>query len=135
MKALLKISGLALVLVTVSIVHGYAQEKDLVVRIAKLKIDSMQLPLYQAALKEGIDAAIHREPGVISLYAVAEKGNPTAITVFEIYANMEAYKSHLEMPHFKKYKSMTQSMVLSLEILETTPIILAPQPNVKKKLK
>ncbi|MBK8292732.1 MAG: antibiotic biosynthesis monooxygenase [Flammeovirgaceae bacterium] len=135
MKTLFNVSSLVLVLVTLTVSHVYAQDKNLVVRVAKLKIDSLKLQEYNAALKEEIETSVHIEPGVLTLYAVAEKDNPTSITIFEIYINADAFKSHLESTHFKKYKSTTQQMVLTLELIETEPIILAIKPNVKKKLK
>jgi quinol monooxygenase YgiN len=101
-----------------------AQEKGLVVRIAKLKIDSAQLDAYKAALKEHAETAVRVEPGVLTLYAVYEKNNPTNVTVFEIYANQDAYKAHLQTPHFLKYKNITKNMVKSLELTETVPIAL-----------
>jgi quinol monooxygenase YgiN len=101
-----------------------AQQKDLVVRIAKLQIDTAQLEAYKAALKEHAETAIKAEPGVLNLYAVYEKDRPTHVTVFEIYANQDAYKSHLQSPHFIKYKTTTKNMVMSLELIETVPIAL-----------
>ncbi len=104
--------------------NSFAQDKNLVVRIAKLQIDSAQLESYKAALKEHAETAVRVEPGVITLYAVYEKNNPTHVTVFEIYANTEAYQSHLKAPHFLKYKTSTKEMVKSLELIETVPIAL-----------
>jgi quinol monooxygenase YgiN len=101
-----------------------AQQKDLVVRIARLQIDSAQLENYKSALKEHAETAVRMEPGVLTLYAVYEKNNPTHVTVFEIYANEAAYKAHLQTSHFLKYKSSTNGMVKSLELIETTPIAL-----------
>ncbi|MGI9544334.1 MAG: putative quinol monooxygenase [Cyclobacteriaceae bacterium] len=101
-----------------------AEEERPIVQMAKLQIDADQLEDYKAALKEEIAASVRKEPGVLTLYAVAEKDNPAHITVFEIYANVEAYQSHLESPHFKKYKSTTKEMVQSLELIETVPIAL-----------
>jgi quinol monooxygenase YgiN len=95
-----------------------------VVRVAKLEIDAAQLESYKAALKEEIETSVRVEPGVLSLYAVSEKKNPTHITVFEIYADENAYTAHLETPHFKKYKTNTLKMVKSLELVETVPIVL-----------
>jgi len=102
----------------------FAQDKNLVVRIAKLQIDSFQLEAYKAALKLHAETAVRVEPGVLNLYAVYEKDNPTHVTVFEIYANEDAYKSHLKAPHFLKYKTSTKEMVKSLELIETVPIAL-----------
>jgi hypothetical protein len=78
-------------------------EKGRIVRLAKLQIDAAQLESYKA---------------------VSEKDNPAHITIFEMYADADAYKAHLETPHFKKYKSATQKMVKSLELVETVPIFL-----------
>ncbi len=100
------------------------QQSNLVVRIAKLRIDSAQLESYKAALKEHAETAVRVEPGVLALYAVYEKNNPTHVTVFEIYANQEAYKAHLQTAHFIKYKATTKDMVKSLELIETVPIAL-----------
>ena len=98
-------------------------EQNQMVRLAKLVIDSTQLEDYKAALKEEIEASVRLEPGVLTLYAVAEKDNPTHITILEIYADTNAYKAHLQTPHFIKYKTGTQGMVKSLELVETTPLI------------
>lgn len=100
-----------------------AQEKKQIVRLAKLVIDSTQLDNYKALLKEGIETAVKVEPGVLTLYAVAEKSNPTHFTILEIYANEDAYKAHLLTPHFIKYKTGTKEMVKSLELVETVPLV------------
>jgi quinol monooxygenase YgiN len=94
------------------------------VQIAEIEIDPAQLEGYKAAVREHIETAIRVEPGVLILYAVSEKDNPTYIRVFEIYASTEAYRAHLEAPHFKKYKMVTEKMVKSLKLVQTTPVML-----------
>ncbi len=106
-----------------------AQDKNQVVRLARLEIDAAQLENYKAMLKEEIEAAIQKEPGVLTLYAVYDKNKPTQVTVFEIYANAEAFAAHLETPHFKKYKTGTKEMVKSLELSDVTPIVLGKKGN------
>lgn len=105
---------------------GYtsAQEQGRIIRLAKLQIDSTQLEPYKAALKEEIETSVRVEPGVLTLYAVADKDHPTRITIFEIYASMEAYNAHRETPHFKKYKSITKEMVKSLDLTDAVPILM-----------
>jgi quinol monooxygenase YgiN len=94
------------------------------VQIAEIEIDPAQLEQYNAAVREHIETAIRVEPGVLVLYSVSEKDSPSHIRVFEIYASIEAYRAHLEAPHFKKYKTVTENMVKSLKLVQTTPIIL-----------
>ena len=99
------------------------QNKNQMVRLAKLVIDSTQLENYNALLKEEIETSVRVEPGVLTLYAVAEKNDPTHITILEIYADTVAYKSHILTPHFIKYKNGTKDMVKSLELVETVPLV------------
>ena len=101
-----------------------AQSQTAYVRIARIVVDSTKLDSYKAALKEGMEAAILKEPGVLTLYAVYEKDRPTHVTVFEIYANEDAYRLHIQTPHFKKYKNTVEGMVKSLELTDVIPIAL-----------
>ena len=94
------------------------------VQVAEIEIDPGQLEDYKVLVKEQIETAIRVEPGVLVLYAVSDKDNPTRVRVFEIYRDTDAYKSHLESAHFKKYKAATEKMVKSLELVQAVPIML-----------
>ena len=106
-----------------------AQPKNQMVRLAKIKVDPAQLEKYNAALKEQMNAAINAEPGVLTYYAVADKNDPSHITILEIYADSAAYKSHIETPHFKKYKETVQHMVTALELVDVNLIASAKKPG------
>jgi quinol monooxygenase YgiN len=95
--------------------------QERVVRLAELEIDSAHLESYKAALQEEIATSIRVEPGVLTLYAVSVKDHPTQIRLFEIYANADAYETHLQSPHFKKYKSGTSGIVKSISSLKPSP--------------
>src|SRR3954451_16518544 len=105
-----------------------AQDSKPYVRIANIVVDSAQLDNYKVALKEGMEVAVRVEKGVLSLYAVYDKENPTHVTVFEIYADKEAYQSHIQTPHFKKYKATAANMVRSLTLTDVIPIALERKP-------
>lgn len=77
------------------------QKTEPLMRIAELDIDLAHLENYKTVLKEEIEISIRMEPGDLTLYAVAEKANPSRIRIFEMYADVNAYKAHLETPHFK----------------------------------
>jgi quinol monooxygenase YgiN len=100
-----------------------AQNKKQMVRLAKIVVDSSRVEEYKAILKEEAEKSIATEPGVLTLYAVSEKENPTHFTILEIYADSAAYKAHLQTPHFLRYKTGTKDMVKSLELVETVPLI------------
>src|SRR3954462_6011037 len=91
------------------------------VRIAELEIDPARLDAYKASVKEEMEASVRVEPGVLAIYAVAEKENPARLRFFEIYADEAAYKSHRETAHFKKYAETTRDMIKSRKLVETVP--------------
>jgi quinol monooxygenase YgiN len=94
------------------------------VQIAKLEIDPAQLEDFKSAARAQIEAAVRSEPGVLVLYAVSQKDDASQVRVFEIYANADAYRAHLESDHFKIYKEATKNMVRSLNLIRTSPILL-----------
>ena len=106
-----------------------AQENNHMVRLAKIKVDPTQLEKYKAALKEQMTTAVREEPGVLTYYAVADKNDPSNITILEIYADTAAYQSHITTPHFKKYKETVKDMVKSLELVDVTLIGAAKKPD------
>jgi quinol monooxygenase YgiN len=60
---------------------------------------------------------------------MADKSDPTNITILEIYADTAAYNSHISTPHFKKYKDTTKHMVIALDLVDITLLGLAKKPN------
>ena len=109
--------------------QALAQHDHRMIRIAKIKVDPAQLDSYNAALKEQMMTAVRVEPGVLTYYAVADKADPSHITILEIYADTAAYHSHIQTPHFKKYKATVQNMVKSLELEDVSLIGAAKKPG------
>ena len=122
-KQLLVLGGS--VLVSALSAPAAAQEsREQYVQVAEIEIDPAHLESYRTAVREQIEAAIRVEPGVLVLYAVSDKDNPARVKVFEIYRDVDAYRSHLASEHFKKYKATTEKMVTSLKLVQTAPIML-----------
>ena len=123
-RLLLKIGGAVL---SLSLSGGAAAEEPRVpfVRIAELEIDPAQLESYKAAVKEEMETSVRVEPGVLAIYAVAEAGNPSRLSFFEMYADEAAYRAHIESAHFKKYYETTKGMITSRRLIDTVPILLS----------
>lgn len=109
--------------------NAMAQEKIQMVRLAIIKVDPVQIDQYNTALKEQMITAIRVEPGVLTYYAVADKTDPTQITILEIYADTAAYQLHITTPHFLKYKKTVQNMVLSLQLVDVNLIAVEKKPG------
>ena len=107
-----------LAFIIVSFNNVSAQTKDMMIRISEIEIDSNYLKEYNAILQEESRASVQLEAGVIAIYPLYQKENPTQIRILEIYANREAYETHLKTPHFQKYKTSTLAMVKSLKLID-----------------
>lgn len=99
------------------------------IRIARLKIREDRLAAFTEAVKEEMEAALRVEPGVVALYAVADKADPTAMTFFEMYVDENAYRTHRETPHFQKYLHATENMIVDRRLGEYVPVALRDKQN------
>jgi quinol monooxygenase YgiN len=123
-RQLLKIGGVVLAL---SLSGGTAAEEPHVpfVHISELEVDPAQLESYKAAVKEEMETSVRVEPGVLAIYAVAEKDNPSKLRFFEMYADEAAYNTHRESAHFKKYVKITKNMIIYRKFIDTVSIQLS----------
>lgn len=127
-----KIRVSTLIILLLTPVFAIAQTSQQFIRLAVIKVDSLQVERYNKFLKEEVEASIRLEPGVITLYAVAEKEKPQHITLVETYADSARYKSHIATPHFQKYKTGTIEMVQELQLIETKPIFYVKRNELEK---
>ena len=95
-----------------------AQQPEIMARISEIEIEAAYLDEYRAILKEEAAASVRLEPGVIAIFPMYQKENPAQVRILEVYANREAYESHLQTPHFQRYKATTLKMVKSLKLVD-----------------
>ena len=112
-----------------------AQTKDMMIRISEIEIDSSFLKEYKSILQEESIASVQLESGVIAIYPMYQKENPTQIRILENYANRKAYESHLKTPHFQKYKTSTLKMVKALKLVDMDNIDSQTMADIFRKLK
>lgn len=97
-------------------------QADGIVRLSKIEVDPDYLEVYMAFAMEVGKISLQTEPGVLTMYAVADKENPCNITILETYSSQQAYKKHIASPHFQKYKQGTLHMVKKLVLDDVTPL-------------
>ena len=97
-------------------------QADGIVRLSKIKVNPEYLDEYMKYAAEVGAISLQTEPGVLTMYAVADKDNPCNITILETYASEDAYKKHISSEHFQKYKKGTLHMVDTLVLDDVTPL-------------
>ena len=99
------------------------QRDERLVRLAEIEVEPSRLDEYLELAKEVGSVSTSVEPGVLTLFSMQDKSNPCIIYILEIYADQAAYQSHIQTPHFKKYKKGTAHMVKSLKLIDTEPLV------------
>jgi quinol monooxygenase YgiN len=99
------------------------------VRLADLRIDPAQLDTFKAAALRHAEATMRDERGALALHAIAEKGRPENIRVFEMYVDAAAYKAHLRTPHFRQFRASTEAITTSKALFDTVPVLLGAKPS------
>ncbi|MDE5785983.1 MAG: antibiotic biosynthesis monooxygenase [Duncaniella sp.] len=105
-----------------TMVDKLPMQADGIVRLSKVRVNSECLDEYMKYAVEVGEVSLQTEPGVLTMYAVADKTDPCSITILETYASQEAYRSHIASEHFQKYKQGTLHMVDSLALDDVTPL-------------
>lgn len=105
-----------------TMVKKLPMQDDGIVRLSKIKVNPAYLDEYLKYATEVGEVSLKTEPGVLTMYAVADRNDPSSITILETYASQEAYGRHISSQHFQKYKQGTLHMVDSLVLDDVTPL-------------
>ena len=100
------------------------------VRWAELEVSPADVNALQAAGRVNTAATIALERGVVAFHSAVEKANPARMRVLEVYANVDAYRSHVQSEHFQQFVRDVQPILRSRAVFETVPIVLGAKPQV-----
>ena len=103
-------------------INMVAQTNNMMIRISEIEIDSSYLQEYKNILEIEARASVQKESGVVAIFPMYQKVDPTQIRILEIYSNKSAYENHIKSPHFLKYKASTLKMVKSLRLIDMNSI-------------
>lgn len=95
-----------------------AQRQDMLVRISEIEVYPHYLEEYKAILKYEAEASVRLEEGVIAIFPMFQKEDPTQVRILEMYKDEQAYQAHLKTKHFLEYKTTTLHMVKSLRLVD-----------------
>ena len=110
-----------------------AQEKQKI-RIAEIEVFPEFLEEYLLKAKNVGAISVEKEKGVICIFPMQMKENPTQIRIIEIYASEKDYEFHIKTPHFLEYKTTTLQMIKSLKLIEMEALNPDKMIDVFKKL-
>lgn len=103
--------------------------KTFYIRLVKIELESNAIADFGSLANNVMMPGLKSESGVFVMYAVAEKNNPTRISILEVYKNLDSYNKHIKTSHFLKYKDQSAKMVKSLKLIDVDPIVLGSKPQ------
>ena len=112
----------------------HAQQQEMIVRISEIEIHPQHLEEYKAILKYEAEASVRLEKGVIAIFPMFQKDNPTQVRILEMYEDQDSYQSHLKTEHFLKYKTTTLHMVKSLKLVDMDALDLETAAQIFNKM-
>jgi quinol monooxygenase YgiN len=115
--------------------NAHAQQQAMMIRISEIEIHPQHIEHYKTILKEEAEASVRLEPGVIAIFPMFQKDNPTQVRILEMYKDQQAYQSHLKTEHFLKYKKSTLHMVKSLRLVDMEAMDIETATQLFSKLK
>ena len=110
------------------------QQTEIMVRLSEIEIVPNHLDEYKEILREEAAASVRLEPGVIAIFPMYQKEHPTGVRILELYASREAYESHLQSPHFQRYKTTTLRMVKSLKLVDMAAVDAETMSKIFRKM-
>ena len=107
---------------TLSVMANAQTNSDMLIRISEIEVYPEYLTEYLTFAKDVGATSVKQEPGVVCIYPMVQQRDSCQIRILEIYRDMDAYKSHIQTPHFQTYKPGTLHLVKSLDLVDMYPL-------------
>ena len=110
------------IIFTITLMANAQTAGDMLIRISEIEVYPEYLDEYLRFAKDVGATSVREEPGVVCIYPMVQQRDSCQIRILEIYRDMDAYRSHIQTPHFQTYKQGTLHMVKSLDLVDMYPL-------------
>ena len=101
----------------------------MITRLFKLERDMSQEQYYNEVGANNLTTSIEVEPGTLAMYATHDPDDPKTCYVFEVYADDDAYNTHVSSPHFKAFGEMAGKVLTGRSVYQLVPQLLVEKPE------
>ena len=110
------------IIFTITLMANAQTDGDMLIRISEIEVYPEYLTEYLTFAKDVGATSVREEPGVVCIYPMVQQRDSCQIRILEIYRDMDAYRSHIQTPHFQTYKQGTLHMVKKLDLVDMYPL-------------
>ena len=111
-----------IIALTLSVMANAQTKSEMLIRISEIEVYPEYLEEYLQYAKNVGATSVREEEGVMCIYPMVQQRDSSQIRILEIYRDMDAYKSHIQTPHFQTYKKGTLHMVKNLDLVDMYPL-------------
>ena len=101
----------------------------MITRLFRLERDMAQEQYYNEVGANNLTTSIETEPGTLAMYATHDPDDPSVCYVFEVYADDDAYNTHVSSPHFKAFGEMAGKVLTGRAVYQLVPQLLVEKPE------
>ena len=101
----------------------------MITRLFKLERDMAQEDYFNEVGGNNLTTSIKVEPGTLAMYATHVPDDPKTCYVFEVYADDDAYNTHVSSEHFKAFGKMAMEVLTDRAVYQLVPQLLVEKPG------
>ncbi|OSI14746.1 hypothetical protein BWD09_09805 [Neisseria dentiae] len=94
-----------------------------IIRIFEMQVHPENLESFKRLGEENIRRSVNTETGVLGMYVMTDKQDPSRFYIVEAYADEAAYQAHRASPHFQSWLKGAKDMIVSRKMIETHPVV------------
>jgi len=98
-------------------------------RLFKLERDMSKEALYNEVGANNLTTSIRVEPGTLAMYGTHVPDDPKTCYVFEIYADDDAYNTHVASEHFQAFGRMAGEVLTGRAVFPLDPQLMLEKPG------
>lgn len=102
-------------------------------KFAQIEVEEDQQAIFEESVLANMKASMREEEGVLAIYALRDVNQPYKYYFYEVYQNEQAYESHCETAHFKKYIQQTKDILNEKELYNLENDVFVTQGSLRFK--
>ncbi|MDO4249845.1 MAG: putative quinol monooxygenase [Neisseria sp.] len=114
---------LRLFLASLAMMTATFSHAEPIIRIFEMHIRPESVQAFTELGKHNIRQSVNTEQGVLGMYVMTDKQDPSRFYIVEAYADEAAYQAHRASPHFQSWLKTAQDMIVSRKVVETDPVV------------
>lgn len=114
---------LCVFVMSVAMITATTSHAEPIIRIFEMHIRPENVEAFTRLGQHNIRQSVNTEQGVLGMYVMTDKDDPSKFYIVEAYADEAAYQAHRASLHFQSWLNGAKDMIVSRKMIETNPVV------------